>query len=127
MPSAIDRTTISEIPSQSVTCVTPRRTILSAAALLALATPARASDPSADLELIELCADFDRLEQQLRALQDPLVERISKLRAVTVAGHVARARSLALWNGDLLNDAAGNTGAVLTAALVRDLLAGVAA
>ena len=98
-----------------------------------------------DAELIAVCAEFDRLElaalatfqghepgspedeaaeaerDRLSAAQEPLVERMCELRAVTREGHVARARSLALWDAELMklqHDIAGQ----FTQAIVRDLL-----
>ncbi len=103
-----------------------------------------------DAELIAVCAEFDRLEQayidrggdyepgspeddaaeaerdRLSAAQDPLVARMCELRATTREGQAARARSLALWNAELLKPGSGDTGTCLTAAIVRDLLAGSA-
>ncbi len=104
---------------------------------------------SPDAELLEACAEFDRLRRAyincggdyepgsledeaaeidrdcLSAAQEPLVGRICELRAVTHEGQVARARSLALWDAELLTPGGGDTGMCLTAAIVRDLLAGL--
>ena len=105
--------------------------------------------PSPDAELLAVCAEFDALEraylatftgfkagspeeeaaeaeqERLRAVQEPLVDRICELRAVTREGQVARARSLALWDAELMKSQ-NDTGGWLTAAIVRDLIAGSA-
>ena len=104
--------------------------------------------PSPDAELLEACAAFDTLEREylatgfghepgspedaaadaeqnrLTTAQGPLVERMCELRAVTQEGMAARARSLALWDAELLKGGTGDTGMCLTAAIVRDLLGG---
>jgi hypothetical protein len=108
------------------------------------------SSPHPDADLLEACAAFDVLERAfiavggnqpagspeeaaadaeregLRGAQWPLVGRMSELRAVTREGQAARARSLALWDGELLNQGRKDrdAGEELTAAIVRDLLAG---
>ena len=103
-----------------------------------------------DADLLAACAAFDDLERayqatgfnhavrspedeaaeaerwRVSAAQDQLVERMCELRAVTRAGQAARARSLALWDGELMKDGTGDTGALLTAAIVRDLIGGEA-
>ncbi len=105
----------------------------------------RDSLPHPDAQLLAACAAFDALERAYIALsgdhragspeeaaveaerdwlvtaQAPLVASMCELRAVTQAGHVARARSLTLWDGELLKDTV-DAGACLTAALVRDLI-----
>ena len=109
--------------------------------------------PHPDAELLDACAAFDALERayiatsgewsagspealasdaerrQIVAAQGPLVERICELRAVTRDGLVARARSLALWEGDdPLGDIDGSqVNERLLGAVLRDLLAGSAA
>ena len=102
-----------------------------------------------DAELLAACAEFDRLERGYLALgfgydeetpegasieaeqsrlaeeQELLVDRICELRAVTREGQAARARSLALWDAELMKpqyDIAGR----LTQAIVRDLIEGSA-
>ena len=104
--------------------------------------------PSPDAALLEACAAFDALErayvatfngydfdspeeaaaeierERLSEAQEPLVVRICQLRAVTLAGQAARARSLALWDGELMKpNTDGDASARLTTAIVRDLLA----
>ena len=100
-----------------------------------------------DAELLEACAAFDALErayiaaggdyalgspeenaaeaerERLSDAQDPLVERMCELREVTREGQADRARSLALWDAELMKLGPGHTGTWLTAAIVRDLLA----
>ena len=99
-----------------------------------------------DADLLEACAAFDALERayiaaggdyafgslehdiaeaeraRLSDAQDPLVERMCELRAVTREGQAARARSLALWDAELMKPGPGDTGTWLTAAIVRDLI-----
>ena len=104
--------------------------------------------PHPDAELIVVCAKFDRLEHRYIAIgghhaagspaedgadakrariteaQSELVDRMIKLRAVTLEGHAARAHSLALWDAEMMKPGTtGDTGTRLTAAIVRDLLA----
>ena len=66
-------------------------------------------------------AERDRLADA----QEPLADRICELRAVTREGQVARARSLALWDAELMKPQADIIGQ-FTQAIVRDLLAGIA-
>ena len=56
--------------------------------------------------------------------QEPLMDRICDLQAVTREGQAARARSLALWDAEMLRPDRCFIGDRLTAAIVRDLLAG---
>jgi hypothetical protein len=112
-----------------VTPVTARRTIFGAAALLALATPARATERNPDAELIALCANYSDLarrhdaffdhskgetaaEEDVReAAQGPLysamlatVERIEALPpVVTFEGARAIVRAVAIWDKDHLD------------------------
>ena len=103
--------------------------------------------PSPDAELLEACSALDTLERayiaaggdyalgspqedmaeaeraRLSEAQDPLVERMCELRAVTREGQAARARSLGLRDAGLMKPGPGDTGTWLTAAIVRDLLA----
>jgi hypothetical protein len=109
-----------------------------------------ASVVSLDADLLEACAAFDELERRYLATdfgadsataygkavieeqgrcfdaQEPLASRMVEHRAMTMEGHRARARSLALWDAELLKDGTGDIGECLTAAIVRDLLAGEA-
>ena len=102
---------------------------------------------SPDAELLEACSAFDVLERayvaaggdhdagspeeltadaerrRIADAQEPLVDRMCELRAVTREGQVARARSLALWDAELMKPGSGDTGQCLTQAIVRDLLA----
>ena len=106
--------------------------------------------PSPDGELLAACAAFDALErayvaavgdyepgsdeqvvaeakqERVSDAQGPLIKRMCSLHATTREGHAARARSLALWDAELMKPAPGDTGKSLTAAIVRDLLAGSA-
>ena len=101
---------------------------------------------SPDAELLETCSAFDVLERayvaaggnhdagspeeltadaerrRIRDAQEPLVDRMCELRAVTREGQVARARNLALWDAELMKDGTDDTGQCLTAAIVRDLI-----
>jgi hypothetical protein len=54
--------------------------------------------------------------------QEPLADRICELRAVTREGQVARARSLAFWDAELMKPKDDIIGQ-FTQAIVRDLLA----
>ena len=102
--------------------------------------------PSPDAELLQACAEFDALEQaylatyvpgvddgpewhaaeverdRLADAQEPVADRICELRAVTREGQVARARSLALWDAELMKPKDDIIGQ-FTQAIVRDLLA----
>ncbi len=100
-----------------------------------------------DAELLDACAAFDPLERayvaaimaadgatgweramleaeatRLSDEQEPLIARMCRLHAVTWAGMAARARSLAVWDAELLKVGTGDTGSRLTTAIVRDLL-----
>ena len=101
-----------------------------------------------DAALLAVCAEFDMWERRLLATdfqaesgtpaacaarieqercldaQDPLVARMCDLRAVTLEGQRARARSLALWDPELMRPFCPDAGDYLVAAIVRDLLAG---
>ena len=104
--------------------------------------------PPPDAELRAVCAEFDAWQQRYLATdfevagddtpkgqataaeqrrcfdaQDPLVDRMCELRAVTREGHAARAQSLALWDAELMKPDPHDTGELLRAAIVRDLLA----
>ena len=107
-----------------------------------------ASIVSPDAELLEVCAAFDEMEraslatfqgqepgsaeetaaeterERLSEAQEPLVERMCELEAITREGAAARARSLALWDAELMKPDRCFIGDRLTAAIVRDLLAG---
>ncbi len=85
-----------------------------------------AADHHADAELIAVCAEFDAIERHInshyaggsRKIEDdeerdaaiapfqeaqaPLLERIIALRATTLDGFMARARTLALWDLDAM-------------------------
>ena len=103
--------------------------------------------PSPDADLLEACAAFDELERayiatftgfeagspeedvaeaeqkRLHAAQEPFVDSICELQAVTREGQAARARSLALWDAELMKDQKPYTADRLMVAIVRDLLA----
>ena len=105
---------------------------------------------SPDAELLQTCAAFDEMEraslatfqgqepgsaeetaaeterERLSEAQEPLVERMCELEAITRDGMAARARSLALWGAELMKPDRCFIGDRLTAAIVRDLLAGSA-
>ena len=150
--------TTAERRPEATPSATGRRSLMATAPLLALALAAPAgaadADPSADAELIATCAAFDNLERayiatdhgaehdspedvaakteqdRLTTAQDALVNRMVELRAITREGMAARARSLILWDAELMKadgEMAAYTGGRLTQALVRDLLAGSAA
>ena len=106
-----------------------------------------ASHPDADL--LNACATFDMLERaylangfahdpltlkgvaieaeqdRIQREQHPLVDSMCEMRAVTMEGQAARARSLALWDAELMKPQGDITGQ-FTQAIVRDLLAGSA-
>ena len=105
---------------------------------------------SPDAELLQTCASFDEMEraslatfqgqepgsaeetaaeaerERLSEAQEPLVERVCELEATTREGMAARARSLALWDAELMKPDRCFIGDRLTQAIVRDLLAGSA-
>ena len=60
---------------------------------------------------------------RLSDAQEPLVNRICDLRAVTREGQVTRASSLALWDAEMMKPKDDIIGQ-FTQAIVRDLLAG---
>jgi predicted outer membrane protein len=123
-----------------------RRGLLSTAALAPLASipAAHAATTNPDAELIVLCAEFDRLEIAYRAsmydgpagtdkeraaeaeqtrindAQRELAERMHTIRATTVAGHVARARSFVGWAPDMM-EAHDGMEDLLRSAIFRDL------
>ncbi len=118
------------------------------AGALALPDPGEAfpAPTSPDAELLAACAAFDALEASYRATdfrtepctpeadaaeaeqhritaaQEPLVARMTELRAVTHEGRVARARSLIGWWPEVMADGEGTTGECLTYATLRDLV-----
>ena len=122
-----------------------------AGASLAGAAPAQAASGD-DAELLATIAAFDALEREIKATYDgcgdtieaevaadlvrmplkarqaPLLSRICALRAVTVQGWQARARSLMLWDGDQdifavsEDDLNGYWDDRMLAALFRDLV-----
>ena len=123
--------------------------VLSATAAAAAALPVVQADHP-DAELLAACAAFDELERAyiatdfeahtgspediaaeagrdcLRDAQDPLLARMVELRATTREGMMARARSLILWDGEVMQEdgpLAEFTNTKLTRAVLRDLLA----
>ncbi len=107
------------------------------------------SQPSPDAALLADCAAFDTLEAAYRATdfeaatnspeaiaaeaeqvritvaQYPLVERMTEHQAVTLAGQVARARSLVAWKPELVGDGfAADFGECLISAILRDMVGG---
>ena len=100
---------------------------------------------SPDAELLQTCAVFDEMEraslatfqgqepgsaeetaaeterERLSEAQEPLVERMCELEAISREGMAARARSLALWDAELMKPDRCFIGDRLTAAIVRDL------
>ncbi len=104
-------------------------------------------DEPDDSELIAACAGFDALERayvatyatdipestpewtaaeaerdRLLAAEKPFLARMTELRAITLEGQTARARSLILWAPDLVGDGTGDTIGCLTHAVLRDLI-----
>ena len=99
---------------------------------------------SPDVALVALCAQFDDLERQMDATFDlglseddadslreplqeaqaPLFEQILAIRATTLEGHQARARTFHLWDKELANEGAEGAGwsERMSWALVRDLV-----
>jgi hypothetical protein len=95
--------------------------------------------PNPDAELIRLCTEIDRIEDQwlstlpvggdipdtvaagISAQQEPLIEQICDMTASTLDGMRARARTIVKWAPDLVSmphDAADD----MVAALLRDLI-----
>ena len=125
-------------------------TASAAAARTVLPLAARAegvgASPTPDAELIEVCAEFDAWERRFLATdfeadsdtpagqaaateqqrcadaQESLVDRMCELRATTMEGHRARARSLALPDLELMKAESDDSSDCLTAAIVRDLI-----
>lgn len=136
-----------------------RRAVLTGTAAVAAAlasgvtAPAEATPPSPDAELIALCAQLDALEREYLATdfaanygtpaddaaeaereriagaQEPIVDAICATPPCTPAGAVAIARSLALWDADLLQKGGKGhcTDDRLLATLVRGLTGSAAA
>ena len=122
------------------------RYLLRDSAALGGSTAIAAVPPSPDAKLVEACAAFDALERasiatfsgrddddpaeiaaeaerlRLGEAQEPLVDRMCDLHAVTREGMAARARSLALWDAELMKPKHG-TSDLLVQAIVRDLIA----
>ena len=105
------------------------------------------AEPAAfpDAELLEACADADAVQRRMDVLytgptrveddaerdallaplqdeQEPFLEKVCDLRATTLAGHMARAHTLALWDKEALKPADASWNSYISAALVRDLL-----
>ncbi|MGI4797617.1 MAG: hypothetical protein ACRYG8_26945 [Janthinobacterium lividum] len=108
-----------------------------AALLLAetvLAPPAIGSDAG----ILAACASLDALEREYAAVsladedsprlneisvaQAPLVSLLSQTKAETFEGIQAKARSLALWDSNLLAPRTGDPSSVLTGAILLDLV-----
>lgn len=136
-----------------------RRAVLTGTAAVAAAlasgtiAPAGAAPASPDAALIALCAQFDALEREYLATdfaadygtpaadaaeaereriagaQDPIIDAICASPPCTPAGAVAVARSLALWDAELLKKSGKGhcTDDRLLAALVRGLTGSAAA
>ncbi len=116
------------------------------AAALSVGAPSKARTVP-DAELLEACAAFDALERaylatgfgykpysaeaeaaeierdRISAAQKPLVARMWEMQAITLEGQVARARSYALWDAELMKPQDDIEG-LFKQAIVRDLLAG---
>jgi hypothetical protein len=95
--------------------------------------------PDLDAELLAVCAEFDAVEHRrnamfdddtltdeaheaLREEQAPLVDRLCELRAATIEGMRARARSLVLYDDAAMERRTVYTNDRLVAALQRDLI-----
>ncbi len=104
-----------------------------------------------DAELMWLCAEIDRLEDEWLSLyakpgatqeeaiaaedradaardgffarQAPLIERIGAMTATTLEGLKARARTIVKWAPDALGKPKMDAGELMIAALLRDLVA----
>ncbi len=124
-----------------------RRGLLGGAAVLAVAPVAPTMSAHPDCELIAVCAEFDAIERHINShyaggsrnieddeerdvaiapfqeAQEPLLERIIALRATTLDGFMARARTLALWDLDAMRQIGpGNYLEYrMLAALLRDM------
>jgi hypothetical protein len=123
---------------------------VAAAASGAVAAHAGVEQGDHDDGLVELCSQFDDLERQINqfysggpafiadddareaaqeplwAVQERLLQEICGWRASTLAGHRARARSVAAYHGRYMETTLRKFGTdgQLLAALCRDLLAG---
>lgn len=116
----------------------------------AIGLPAMAVATEPDAELLALCEQFDALDRKILAIwdgamrlededeanaakeqimeqQEPILERILELRATTVAGFAARARTLALWAPDTMDGGGAKCAwnERMTHALLRDLMEAV--
>ncbi len=140
------------MPEATRTHTTPRRTLFGAAALMALAIPARAADHNPDADLIAACAAFDVLERRYQATdfthdddtpegeaadaerdaialqQRDLLNTICTCRFTTIEGASALVRTLALYtnnfDGELWDDEPdGYRDERLRHALMRGLIA----
>lgn len=95
--------------------------------------------PEPDAELLIVCAEFDASEHRRNAMFDddtltdeanaaireeqaPLVDRLCELRAATIEGMRARARSLVLYDDAVLERHTVYTNDRLVAAVLRDLI-----
>ncbi len=95
------------------------------------------ADP--DAELLAVCAEFDAVEHRRNAMFDddtltdganaaireeqaPLVDRLCDLQAVTIQGMRARARSLVLYDDEVLERRTVYTNGRIVAAVLRDLI-----
>ena len=102
-----------------------------------LAPPPAAPDP--DAELLAVCAEFDAVEHRRNAMfdddtltdeanasirdeQEPLVDRLCDLQAMTIEGMRARARSLVLYDDAVMERRTVYTNDRLVAAVLRDLI-----
>jgi len=102
-----------------------------------LAPVAAAPDPDADL--LAVCAEFDAVEHRRNAMfdddtltdeanaaireeQEPLVDRLCEMRATTIKGMQARARSLVLYDDAVMERHTVYTNDRLVAAVLRDLI-----
>jgi len=105
-------------------------------------TIAAASAAHPDAALLAALSEFDALElrikasygaiddeaegetfrEPLHARQDTLLDQIFDLRAATLDGWTARARSMLIWDECILSNDGGTWPAVMLAALLRDLL-----
>ena len=103
-----------------------------------------AAAPNPDAELLAVCAEFDALEHRrnaafdddnltdeahdaLREEQAPLVDQMCALQAVTPEGMRARARSLVLYDPEVVERRIVYTDDRLVAAVLRDLIGEIGA
>ena len=138
------------MPKADALFTTPRRAMLAGIAampvLAMMAAPAEAC-AHPDAALLEVCRQYDALTDKIRAFyegpnrieddrqrmaaidpyatrQEELLEDLTYLRATTLEGLQARARTLAKWCPDIWTEWTEGMDDMMVLAIVRDLLGG---